>query len=143
MKRAALACALVLAACGEPPATEVPATVTAATQGDGVRVRVGGREVLVHCALACEATETELTRLSSDCQTSPMSGPHRVSTGGPVLGIACCQEAALAYDRACGHETLGGCVHAWSARCEGVAPPALPSLEDLGAATGERGTRRQ
>ncbi len=142
MRRVALASALVVGACGEPPATEVPPSITAATQGDGVSVRVGGRDVLVHCALACPATETELTRLSSDCRTSPASGPHRVSTGGPVLAIACCQEAALAYDRACGHETLAGCVQAWSARCEGVSAPALPSMEDLGATTGERSIGR-
>ncbi|MFO0684080.1 MAG: hypothetical protein U0234_18655 [Sandaracinus sp.] len=138
MRGAALACVLALAACSEPPPAEAPVPITGATQGDGVSVRVGGRDVAVRCALACPATETELGRLSHDCETSPMSGPHRVSTGGPVLSIACCQEAALAYDRACGQEALGGCVQSWSARCEGVGAPALPSLEDLGAATGQR-----
>lgn len=119
--------ALAALACSDPPpAPDLPAP-TAATV-EGIRVRVGGREVVVHCALTCPASETELARLSSDCLASPASGPHHVATSGPVLTLGCCQEATLAYDRACGHEGMG-CAQAWAARCEGVQP-TVPTIDD-------------
>jgi hypothetical protein len=111
---------------------------------DGIRVTVGGREVVVHCALTCPATETELSRLSSDCLATPTSGPHRVATGGAVLTLGCCEEATLAYDRACGHEGLPGCSQRWASRCEGVAPRTELSVPDEDRGVGStRGTVRQ
>lgn len=137
--RATVAFALLLAACADPPPPSEAPPITAATE-DGVRVTVGGREVVVHCVLTCPATETELARLSSDCLASPASGPHRVAPGGPMLTLGCCEEANLAYDRACGREGLPGCAQAWTARCEGVAPHPERALapDDRGVTT-ERG----
>jgi hypothetical protein len=112
------AIALLLVACSEPPPSTA-ASSSATTEG--VRVEVGGRDVVVHCVLACDAMTSELTRLSSDCVRTPTSGPHQVASEGAVLVIACCQEAALAYDRGCGHETLAGCASHWQASCESGA----------------------
>ena len=105
MRRALIA--VVLCACSEPPPSTTAPITSAAT--DGVHVSVGGRDVVVHCVLTCDAMGTELTRLRSDCERTPTSAPHRVASSGALLTIACCQEAALAYDRGCGHETLSGC----------------------------------
>lgn len=128
-------------ACSDPAPPPEPPPVTAASV-EGIQVRVGGREVVVHCALTCPATETELTRLSSDCLASPASGPHHVATGGPLLTLGCCQEATLAYDRACGREGLPGCASAWQSRCEGMAPPVPPVSDDERGVSPERGTGR-
>jgi hypothetical protein len=134
----ALALALLLTACADPPPPPEPAPITAASV-DGVSVRVGGREVVVHCALTCPATEAEMTRLSGECVANPASGPHRVTTGGALLTLGCCQEAELAMDRACGHETMGSCMHAWSARCQGTSPIVPDVPEDDRGVSGTRG----
>lgn len=118
--RRAIACLVLLLGCSDPPPPE-PTPALSATQ-DGIRVRVGGREVVVHCALACPAAETELTRLSNDCLSNPGSGPHRVATGGGLLTLGCCQEASVAYDRACA-EAMPACAQRWAVQCEGMQPP--------------------
>jgi hypothetical protein len=122
-----LAGALVLAACSDPPPP--PTAPTAPATGDGVHVSVGGRDVIVHCVLACAEMSAELTRLSTDCARTPTSGPHRVAPSGALLTVACCQEAMLSYDRGCGHETLAGCAQHWQASCEGVQP-RVPAIDD-------------
>jgi hypothetical protein len=134
IRRAAIA--LVLIACSEPPPSSTP--VVSATQ-DGVHVSIGGRDVIVHCMLTCDAMGAELTRLSADCSRNPTSGPHRVTTDGPLLTIACCQEASRAYDRGCGHETLAGCAAHWQASCENVQPPDRPIDDESRGVTGSRG----
>lgn len=142
MRRALVIGALLALACSDPAPPPSAAPITSATE-DGIRVRVGGREVVVHCALTCPTTETELTRLSADCTTSPASGPHRVATSGPVLTLGCCQEAVLAYDRACGHEALPACANRWETRCEGTStarPIAVP--DDERGVTTDRGPSR-
>lgn len=140
MRRAAWI-ALALLACSDPPPPSSSIPPSIATE-DGVRVHVGGREVVVHCALTCAATETELTRLSGECVANPASGPHHVTAGGALLTIGCCEEAALAYDRGCGHEGLPGCAQGWTARCQGVQPRdrAIPD-GDRGVSS-ERGASR-
>ncbi len=139
--RAAAALLIVgaLASCSDPPPpSESPPP---STTEDGIRVRVGGREVVVHCAVTCPATEAELAQLSSDCLSNPGSGPHRVATSGPVLTLGCCQEATLAYDRACGHEQAG-CGAGWQSRCEGMQPRVAPIDDDERGVSTERGTGR-
>ena len=135
-QRVWIACALALIACSDPPPTT---TAPISVSTDGIRVHVGGRDVLVHCQLTCEAMGPELTRLSNDCASTPTSGPHRVVTTGPVLALACCQEASVAYDRACGHETLVGCASHWQASCEGMQPRERVIDDDDRGVTSQRG----
>ena len=138
MRRAALLF-VALGACSDPAPAPTSAPVI---NGDGVRVRAGGREILVHCALTCDATRAELDRLSSDCANDPSSQPHLLSTSEAIITLGCCQEAAIAYDRGCGHETLADCTAAWSSQCQGtmVRTQALDD-PDRGVAP-ERGTAR-
>ena len=130
---------LLLGACSDP-APAAPAAPE--INGDGVRVRAGGRDVVVHCALTCDAMTPELDRLSADCTNDPSSRPHLLSTSTSVITFGCCQEAATAYDRGCGHETLADCTAAWSSQCQGtiVRTPTLDD-PDRGVAP-ERGTAR-
>jgi hypothetical protein len=139
----ALAIGVLLATigCADPPATEVAPPITIASV-DGVRVHVGGREVVVHCALTCPATQAELTRLSSECVSNPSSGPHRVSPGGALLVLGCCEEASLAYERGCGHEGLPGCAQTWTGTCQGIQPAERAVPEDDRGVTSGRGTDR-
>lgn len=140
---AVVALALLVVACADPapPTAPEPTPPTSASE-DGVRVRVGGREVVVHCVLTCPTTETELTRLSADCLANPSSAPHRVSTGGALLTIGCCEEANVAYDRACGHEALAGCAATWVARCQGMGPVERPIEDDDRGVSAGRGSGR-
>ena len=130
---------LVLGACSDPAPAAPSAPVI---NGDGVHVRIGGREVVVHCALTCDATRAELDRLSADCTHDPSSQPHLLSTSPSILTLACCQEAETAYDRGCGHEVMAGCMASWASQCEGtmVRTPTIDD-PDRGVAP-ERGTGR-
>lgn len=134
-----------LIGCSDPAP---PPTSAAAPTGtsEGITVRVGGRDVIVHCAMACDDARTDLTRLSAECLRNPTSAPHRVAVGGAVLALGCCEEASVAYERGCGHEGLPGCASRWLAECQAptVGAPAMPRLDDddRGASgTRELGTR--
>lgn len=135
------ACALATIACGQPEAPPSSATPSAATgTSEGITVRVGGRDVIVHCAMTCDAARTDLSRLSAECMSNPTSAPHRVAVGGAVLALGCCEEASVAYERGCGHEGLPGCASRWLAECQAptVGAPAMPQLsdDDRGATSG-------
>ena len=130
---------LALGACLDP----APAAPTAPEiNGDGVRVLAGGREVVVHCALMCEAMTRELDRLAADCTNDVSSRPHLLSTSAGIITLGCCQEASTAYERGCGHESLAECMGGWASQCQG-ATVRMPTLDDpdRGVAP-ERGTAR-
>ncbi len=95
--------------------------------------------MVVHCALTCPATESELTRLSDECVRNPSSGPHMVAVGGALLTLGCCEEAERAYDRGCGHEGLPGCAQRWAARCQGQQPIDRPIDDSERGVTTGRG----
>jgi len=126
--RAALIAAVVLAACTAPPEGGTPAGPERAPRddrelGDPIVVRMGGRELRVRCALACDRAREQLTGLRDGCVSDPTSTPHHLDTAPAMIALACCTEAAAAYERACGDAALAACVSRWSAECDAGRVP--------------------
>lgn len=121
--RALAIAAVALTACTAAPEQAAPVGEARAPRddralGEPISMRMGGRQVSVRCALACEPARDQLGRLRDRCVADPMSTPHHIETAPARIALACCAEAAAAYEEACGEPSLAGCVSRWSAECE-------------------------
>lgn len=117
----AFALVALASACGPERVREVPsgpARAESARASEAIAVRLGEREVRVHCALACEPARAELERLRKACTRDPLATPRRILVqGSPLTELGCCTESEHAYREACGVEALSACVSRWSAEC--------------------------